>query len=252
MLGLIENANILSSFHQQHKLYGKIQNRKSHAFLFKISGSMDYNFGDKQMTLKQNQVIFLPQGSSYEYTCQEKDVGLYTSINFYANVENPTPCIFSTNDFYQMSYIHQSFSDAWRFGATPDKYKCLSVFYDFLSYLARLEHLSSLDKHKHYIIEPAIEYLKTHLFNSNLKIDNLAKLCCISDTYFRKLFVSKFSVSPQDYVINKRITHAKAILESGDYDSIAEVSELVGYSDPLYFSKAFKKIYGFSPSNINQ
>ena len=43
-----------------------------------------------------------------------------------------------------------------------------------------------------------------------------------------------------------------SILESGDYDSIAEVSELVGYSDPLYFSKAFKKIYGFSPSNINQ
>lgn len=252
MLGIIEDVNIISSFRTNSRTYRKIQNRKSHAFLFKISGCVDYDFGDKQMSLKQNEVIFLPQGSSYEYTCQEKDVGLYTSINFYANVENPTPCIFSTNDFYQTSYIHQSFSDAWRFGAIPDKYKCLSVFYDFLSYLARIEHQHSLDKHKHYIIEPAIEYLKTHLFDCNLKIDNLSKLCCISDTYFRKLFVSKFSVSPQDYVINKRITHAKAILEGGDFDSISEVAQMVGYSDPLYFSKAFKKVYGIPPSNLNQ
>ena len=54
-------------------------------------------------------------------------------------------------------------------------------------------------------------------------------------------------MSPQEYVLNKRITHSKSIIESGDYDSIKELAESVGYSDPLYFSKAFKKAFGLSP-----
>ncbi len=249
MIGLIENVNIVSSFHKQSREYNKTQNRKSHGFIFKIEGSAEYSFGDKKLSTNAGQVIFLPQGINYEFTSTS---GLYTSINFYAEIENPEPCVFSLDDFYNADFIYNSFSELWKFGSLPDKYKCTSVFYDFLSYIARLEHLSSLDKNKHYIIEPAIEYLKSHVFDCHLKIENLARLCCISDTYFRKLFISRFNVTPQEYVISKRITHAMAILESGDYDSISEVSELVGYKDPLYFSKAFKKIYGFSPSSINQ
>ena len=249
MIGLIENINIISSFHANSNPYRKIQNRKSHGFIFKIDGVAEYDFGDKHFSLSGGQVIFLPQGANYEYTSKG---GLYTSINFYADVENPEPCVFPLEDFYNTNFIFESFSNLWTFGSMHDKYKCISVFYDFLSYLARLEHLSSLDKNKHYIIEPAIEYLKSHLFDCHLKIDNLPRLCLISDTYFRKLFISRFNVTPQEYVINQRISHAKTILESGDYDSISQVSELVGYKDPLYFSKAFKKVYGFSPSNINQ
>jgi AraC-like DNA-binding protein len=42
------------------------------------------------------------------------------------------------------------------------------------------------------------------------------------------------------------------MLESGDFDSIKEVALSAGYSDPLYFSKVFKKFYGFSPSSLNE
>ena len=59
-------------------------------------------------------------------------------------------------------------------------------------------------------------------------------------------------MSPKEYVVTQRISHARFIIESGDFDSIAEVAELVGYNDPLYFSKAFKKIYGFSPTSTSK
>ena len=250
MIKIIDNLSIISSFRAQSSTYRKIENRKSHAFIFKINGVTEYNFPNNKITLKENTVLFLPKGASYEYSTLES--GLYVSINFQADIEEQAPCVYSLDDFYGKAFIFESFTEFWKFGSLPDKYKCISVFYDFLSYLARLEHLSSLDKNKHYIIEPAIDYLKSHLFDCHLKIDNLHRLCCVSDTYFRKLFISRFGVTPQEYVIGKRISHAMSILESGDYDSIAEVGELVGYKDPLYFSKAFKKIYGFSPSNINQ
>ena len=249
MLGNIEDVNIISSFHSQSRSYRKIQNRNSHGFIFRIKGSAEYNFGDKIMSMKEGTVLFVPQGANYEYITSPEN--LYTSINFYANVENPTPTLYNLADFYQTDFIFENFSELWRMGTLSDKYKCISVFYDFLSYIARIEHLNNLDKNKHYLIEPAIEYLKTHLFDCNLKIDNLHRLCLISDTYFRKIFLSRFSVTPQEYVIGKRISHAKAIIDSGDYDSISQVAEQVGYKDPLYFSKAFKKIHGYSPSNKN-
>ena len=130
MIGVIENINVISSFHAQSNIYRKIQNRKSHAFIFKIDGMAEYNFKEKKFLLQGGQVIFLPQGANYEYT---SNGGLYTSINFYADVENPEPCIFSLEDFYGTNFIFESFSNLWRFGALADKYKCISVFYDFLS-----------------------------------------------------------------------------------------------------------------------
>ena len=59
-------------------------------------------------------------------------------------------------------------------------------------------------------------------------------------------------MTPQQYVSAQRIAHARAIIESGDYESLREISEAVGYTDALYFSKAFKKVYGFAPSSFNK
>jgi len=52
--------------------------------------------------------------------------------------------------------------------------------------------------------------------------------------------------------MSKRISKATSLIESGDYNTISEVALAVGYSDPLYFSRAFKKINGTSPSDINK
>ncbi len=249
MISNIKNINIVSSFHTQTKKYGKIESRKYHGFLFKITGLTDYFFNGKKITLSAGNVLFIPQGASYEYVSQSGD-SLYTSINFFADVESPCPTLFSTSNFYKINFIYNDFSELWRFGATHDKYTCMSVFYDFLSYLARITHLNNLKENNTLIIEPAIEYLKSHIFKCNLKIENLSKLCCISDTYFRKLFILRFNVTPQEYVISKRLAYAKSIIESGDFNNISEIAELVGYKDPFYFSKAFKKFYGVSPSNV--
>ncbi len=59
-------------------------------------------------------------------------------------------------------------------------------------------------------------------------------------------------MAPQKYIISKRISDAKAIMDSGEYEKVQEVAAQVGYSDPLYFSKVFKKFYGISPSLANR
>ena len=250
MLGYIDNVKIISTFLHKSKPYGKIQNRAYHGFILRINGFAEYNFGDLRVRVNAGELLFLPKGASYEYVTSQEDDCLYTSVNFDADIENPEVTVYSLEDFKSANYMLQGFTEAWNFGTDADKYKCLSNFYELFSYISRIEHQKREEQGNYSIIAPAIEYMKSHIYDADFKIDKLHRTCGISDTYFRRIFASRFAMTPQEYVLKERITHAKQIIESGDYDSIKSVAATVGYSDPLYFSKAFRKYYGFPPSGI--
>lgn len=48
------------------------------------------------------------------------------------------------------------------------------------------------------------------------------------------------------YITSTRIARAQGLLESTDYN-ISEIASIVGYENPLYFSRIFKKLVGVSP-----
>ncbi|MBR7117679.1 MAG: helix-turn-helix transcriptional regulator [Clostridia bacterium] len=251
MIGFIECPTIISTAKKETKAYGKIQNRASHGFIFKIKGKTEYLIDGNTITLSEGEMIFLPKGSSYEYKSLESDENLYTSINYLADIENPKIALYTTENFYRINYIHESFTELWNFGSVSDRCTCMSVFYDLLSYITKLEAAQSIDEEKHMRIEPAVEYMRKHIYECSFHVEKLHARCGISDTYFRRIFKDRFGLSPKEYVTTVRISHARSIIESGDYASIAEVAESVGYSDPLYFSKAFKRVYGVCPSGID-
>ena len=68
-----------------------------------------------------------------------------------------------------------------------------------------------------------------------------------SKKYFSAMFAKNMQINFTDYLTEIRIKHAVEILEKNKL-SVAELAEKCGYTDPLYFSKVFKKITGFSPS----
>ncbi len=248
MLDNIENLKIASSLRQHSKPHAAIKSRTCNGFVIRICGEVRYDFEDRSVTVKAGEMIFIPQGTEYEYTtlCEEKS--LYTSINFTADFDPSEVKVYSIDGFYDAEFVKDKFSDLWKFGTQADKYKCLSVFYALVSHVLAIEHASYADKRKYHIIEPAVKYLREHIYDCGLKIEELHKLCGVSDTYFRKIFSLRFGTNPGDYVISKRISHAKVIIDSGDYDSIKEVAFSVGYNDSLYFGKVYRKIYGISPS----
>lgn len=250
MFNYSDDVKIISSFQKESKAHATVESRPSHGIIFRMSGEAEYKRNDMSFKVKAGEAVFIPKGSAYEYSTSPQS--RYMSINFSATLDKPKTCVFSLENFHGKNYIFESFSSLWNFGGSADKYKCMSIFYDLLSYVSRLEVHDSAEEKKYLIIEPAIEYLKSHIYSPTLKIEKLSGLCGISDTYFRKIFISRFRVNPQEYLLSARLNHAKSILESGDYDTIREVAESVGYTDPLYFSKAFRKFYGFSPSNIDK
>lgn len=247
MIGNISDIKILSSINNKSQPYKRMQSRTAHGFVFRLTGYAEYSTNGEILRANAGDLAFLPKGSCYDFTSHNS---IYTSINFEANIEDPKIEIFSLKDYAGAYSMFEGFSEIWNFGNQADKFKCLSDFYDLLSYILRIDHLNNADKENYRLLEPAIEYLKNHIYDSSLKIEKLHHLCGISDTYFRKLFISRYAMTPQKYVTSERLARARLIIESGDYDTLSSVSESVGYIDPLYFSKAFRKQYGFPPSGI--
>ncbi len=82
--------------------------------------------------------------------------------------------------------------------------------------------------------------------------DSLRKLP-LSYDYVRKLFKKETGATPHEYLIHCRMKLAREIIDSGignrysNY-SVAQIAEACGFSEPLYFSRVFKKYYGCAPS----
>lgn len=246
----IENLKLLSSHLGVSNDYTKIENRKKHSFLFRTKGAGFYTVDNKKIYINEGEMSFLPKGSSYEFTRTSECKCEYLSISFEADIDDARVVVYPMDNFAEKSYIINHYMNLWKFGGTSEHYKCYSFFYSIISHLTNIENSDYVLKKKLQIIEPAVEYLKNHIYDTELKTDNLHKISGVSDTYFRKIFISRFGLTPKEYIISQRISHAKDLIDSGNTISISELSLSVGYADPLYFSRAFKKKYGVPPTMI--
>lgn len=90
------------------------------------------------------------------------------------------------------------------------------------------------------------EVVELHLF-SNLKVEQLAKLCNLSLSSFKREFRKEFNDSPTNYINNKRLEKAKELLTISDL-LVSEIAYEVGFQDSLYFTRLFKNKIGVPPS----
>ena len=95
------------------------------------------------------------------------------------------------------------------------------------------------------IINTSIKYMKKHL-GEPLKVNTIASHFNYSNSHFFSLFKKKTGYSPIHYFNHLKIQKACQLLSFTDM-SVKEISYSLGYEDPLYFSRLFKKIMNISP-----
>jgi transcriptional regulator GlxA family with amidase domain len=86
-----------------------------------------------------------------------------------------------------------------------------------------------------------------HCFGMKYDVKAFAQMLNISESPFNHLFKEYIGVSPYTYFINLRIENAANLLESTDM-KIKDVAIRCGFEDALYFTQAFKRIKGETPS----
>lgn len=88
-------------------------------------------------------------------------------------------------------------------------------------------------------------YFNEH-YNEPISIQEYAESRNMSVCYFQRNFKQIVKHTPMQYLLTIRVNNAASLLETTDY-SMAEIAAIVGYEDPLYFSRLFRKIKGVSP-----
>ncbi|WP_442890659.1 helix-turn-helix domain-containing protein [Congregicoccus parvus] len=78
------------------------------------------------------------------------------------------------------------------------------------------------------------------------RLDELATGAGLSVAHYSELFRQRTGFSPIDYLIRLRVRRACALLD-GTASSVSEIARRVGYEDPYYFARVFRRVMGMSP-----
>ena len=100
------------------------------------------------------------------------------------------------------------------------------------------------------VIFKAKDWIDSH-FCEEVTLDEVAAIVQLSPFYFSKLFKENFGQTFIDYLTQKRIELSKSLLISTE-KTFKEICFDVGYHDPNYFSRVFKKITGKTPSEFRK
>ncbi|MUV37284.1 putative transcriptional regulatory protein YesN [Lentibacillus sp. JNUCC-1] len=99
-------------------------------------------------------------------------------------------------------------------------------------------------------ISRAKQYIKEN-FNKTITLEEVAEFVELSPNYLSNLFKQAYGDTFIDFLTKERLNQAKYLLQENSY-SLKEISFMVGYNDPNYFSRVFKKHYNLSPRQFQK
>ena len=125
---------------------------------------------------------------------------------------------------------------------------CQNLLEVLLIYILRSGSLSVVPDNSR-LLNRECTQIKNYLdanYSEDITLDTLSALTHMNKYYLAHTFTKYMGLSPINYLLQKRIQEGKSLLESTSY-SIAQISDLLGFSSQSYFSQAFRKATGMTP-----
>lgn len=107
------------------------------------------------------------------------------------------------------------------------------------------------------LIRKVISFVHERYADENLSLQQTASVLYVNPSYLSHIFKKDTGESFVEYVTNVRLNKAMELLRMGFLDenitfNVTTVARQVGYSDPFYFSKCFKKKFGITPNKVSR
>lgn len=236
-------------------------------FSFLQVGKKQVHFAGTSVAVNKNQSLLLKKGNWLWTELLETEAIYYCKLFFFSEkrlcsflekhnlhqdeVAYENPYFIIRNDSYITSYLNSLTT----IGNAPAVFmqNLLSVkFEELLLYLIqKYGRKFELYLHSLVILESsAFKKTVESKIHSNLKLEEIAFLCNMSLSTFKRNFIVEYNVSPGKWFQNKRLQRAKELLEGGNLKA-SDVYLEIGYNNLSNFSIAFKNKFGFSPSEIS-
>jgi AraC family transcriptional regulator of arabinose operon len=226
-------------------------------FLFYcVDGYGWYTLGDKKVEVSPNQFFILPQNVEHAYGSSEENPWSIYWIHFGGELLPHLNAMHAVQKHFKPFYIKNAgdilslFSQIYKaleLGYSTDNliFANLSLSHFITLFIYNAKHYSASAHDKIDCVDSAILYMQEHI-NENITLQELSKHYNYSASRFSSLFKQKTGYSPIDYFIQMKMQKASQQLDFTDH-SVKDIAMSMGFDDPYYFSKRFRKIIGMSP-----
>ncbi len=242
-------------------------NLSLHMFSFLQKGKKQVHFADSSVAVNSEQSLLIKRGNCLWSELLDKEEIYYCKLFFFSESklrdflkkhsqstpnEEETPSYFVLeNDEYIHSYLN-SLSTTVDAPATF-KENLLSVKFEELMLYLLNKYGETFEKYLQSLISKEHSVFKTVVENnvySNLKVDEIAFLCQMSLSTFKRNFIKEYKTTPGKWLQDKRLRRAKALMKDGKLKP-SDIYLDFGYKNLSNFSAAFKKKFGKSPNLID-
>ena len=235
-------AEILDVFYiERPKNKSNAAKRPFHVLSRRLKGKAVFYQKNKQFPVSENSLLYIPSDITYS---QSSD-GDESLIAIHLNILNHGSKNISVSDnpSEKITTLFLKIYDIWSSKCENYRYLCTALLYELF---AEISH-KTYDKFKDYpFLKKSVDYINES-FREPLCVKELAKMCGVSENYYRRVFGRCMGISPLKYINTKRIDAAKALIISGYY-RISEISDMCGFSEHKYFCSVFRKETGMMPT----
>lgn len=225
--------------------------------------------------------VFSSQGEDYElgagdsfvikpeqlisYVSNERDPWQYCWIAFTGDQAheliastgvNPLQPIIHTKRNRHIPVLFRHIQQALRSRKTNAQLKSIGYLYQLLSEYCEVLSASTApgfvaEAESDRIVQQAIHYLSTQ-YAEPITIEMMAESLGYNRAYLSRIFKRHTQVTPVTFLLKLRVDKARQLLRERLELTIEQIASSVGFYDPLYFSKQFRRLYGVSPSEYRQ
>lgn len=240
---------IVSIFESEYSSkYKTPYDRPYHALSFRMIGEMNFSTEVQSVHINSGDMAFVPANCKYTQVAGHEH---YICIHF--SPESPMPDKIKKFTPKNPQYFENLFKElktVWKRKYIGYYHECKSIIYKIFTAIEK-EYTNQNNISNHNIISDSVMYIHEHFTDKSLTVNVLSKMCNMSGTYYRKLFLKSYGVSPIKYINNLKTNYAIELLQSGDY-TVEEAAEKCGFSTVSYFSAYIKKETGKNPSEIRR
>ena len=223
--------------------------REDFYLLYVASGTMRLWLPEGERVADAGSVILCPPKFPYRYTYEGGSPLSYFWVHFTGSYArqflreiglSPLPHLSTVGrDDHVVSAFHSLFG-AFEAKSHLQEHELAAALQSLLLAVAL-----SVSRGAERTLERSVGYIHS-AYNTNIRIPDLARMENLSNSRYIAVFDKQMGVSPSAYIIRLRMDAARDLLHGTDM-SIKQIGALVGYEDPHFFSRVFKKQVGVSP-----
>jgi len=224
-------------------------------FFYLVQGEIDYrDRNGKLIHIRAGDLMYFPYDVAYTAGWTACSGGYYhlvqfiletpegETINFHDDI-----CLLFHDHSGRFLSMFEDLTQTVAQGKPGFPVRCQAQFLQLLS--AVVAECSSQNVETRFApIAAGIQYLENH-YLEDVTTQELARLCHMSPSAFRRNYHEYAGMSPLSRRTQLRMHLARELLSSGNY-TVSQAAAAVNISDPFYFSRVFKKAFGYSPNKL--